>query len=186
MTIRTEHLLLRPFETGDGPDYHAYMSDPLVTRFASFTPVTWEWAQEIIDDGIRQAQTSPDRPPYGFAIALPDANRLIGNCRLARIKGKPGEADIAYFLNSNYWGRGYATEAAHALLQYGFKELGLERIIALCEPENIASRRVMEKLGMQAQEPVTHYAADGNFHQGEFRDVTYLCYAIKKLEGKCK
>jgi RimJ/RimL family protein N-acetyltransferase len=123
-------------------------------------------------------QAPPGTPPYAFAITLRADGRLIGNCRLARDDDDPGQADVAYFLNRHFWGQGYAPEAVRALIDYGFDKLGLHRIIACCVPENVASRRVMEKARMRPQEPITRYVAQGNWHQGAFWDVTYLQYAV--------
>ena len=175
--LQTERLVLRPFETGDVPAFHEYMSDPEVTRHSSLPPISLEQAQEMVG-GMVASQGAASTPPTSFAIALRGESLLIGNCRLKRGRDDPGEADIAYFLNRHHWGRGYATEVVRALIDYGFETLGLERIVGLCVPDNVASQRVMEKVGMQAEEPITFYAEQGHFWQGEFRDLTYLRYAL--------
>jgi len=182
VSLQTQRLVLRPFAAGDGPAFHEYLSDPEVARYTSLLPISLEQAQEMIDN-IVGAQTTSDAPPLAFAIALRGDDLLIGNCRLKRDRDDPGQADIAYFLNRRYWGRGYATETVRALIKYGFQELVLRRIFGLCVPENVASRRVMEKAGMQAEEPLTFYAEQGHFYRGEFRDLTYLRYAIHRPTG---
>lgn len=179
VSLQTERLVLRPFAAGDGPAFHEYMSDPEVARYTSLLPISLEQAQETID-GIARAQAASDAPPLAFAIALRGDGTLIGNCRLKRDRDDPDQADIAYFLNRRYWGRGHATETVRALIAYGFGTLGLRRLYGLCAPENVASRRVMEKAGMQSEEPLTFYAERGHFYRGEFRDLTYLRYAIHR------
>ena len=73
---------------------------------------------------------------------------LIGQCfLLTRDEKRQGE--IGFVLNRHYWGCGYMTEAARAVLQYGFQRLNLHRIYATCRPANVASTRVLEKLGMR-------------------------------------
>ena len=180
MILQTERLVLRPFATGDGPAFHEYMSNPEVAHYTNLLPISLEQAQEMIDN-IVGAQAASDVPPLAFAITLQADGTFIGNCRLKRDRDDPGQADIAYFLNCCHWGRGYATETVRALIDYGFGTLGLRRIYGLCVPENVASRRVMEKTGMQAEEPLTFYAEQGHFYRGEFRDLTYLRYAIHRL-----
>ena len=179
MNLQTERLVLRPFAAGDGPAFHEYMSDPEVARYTNLLPISLEQAQEMIDN-IVGAQAVSDASPLAFAIALQGNGPLIGNCRLKRTRDDPGQADIAYFLSRRHWGRGYATEIVRALIDYGFGTLGLRRIYGLCVPENVASRRVMEKAGMWAEEPLTFYAEQGHFYRGEFRDLTYLRYAIHR------
>ena len=179
VTLQTERLVLRPFAAGDGPAFHEYMSDPEVVRYTSLPPISLKQAQEMIDN-IVGAQAASDVLPLAFGIALRADGLLIGNCRLKRDRDDPDQADIAYFLNRRYWARGYATEAVRALINYGFGPLGLRRIYGLCVPENVASRRVMEKAGIKAEEPLTFYAEQGHFYRGEFRDLTYLRYAIHR------
>lgn len=177
--LQTERLVLRPFEAGDAPAFHGYMSDPEVARHSSLLPISLEQAREMVGGMVAsQGTTSP--PPASFAVALREGGPLIGNCRLKRDKDDPGQADIAYFLSRHHWGRGYATEATRALIDYGFGTLGLVRIYGLCVPANVASQRVMEKAGMKAEEPLTFYAEQGHFYRGEFRDLTYLRYAIHR------
>jgi len=179
VSVQTERLVLRPFAAGDGPTFHEYMSDSEVARYTSLLPISLEQAQEMVEN-IAGAQVASDAPPLAFVITLRGDGLLIGNCRLKRDRDDPSEADIAYFLNRRYWGRGYATETVRALIDYGFGTLGLRRTFGLCVPENVASRRVMEKAGMKAEESLTFYAEQGHFYRGEFRDLTYLRYAIHR------
>ena len=178
LILQTERLVLRPFEHTDAPAFHAYMSDPDAMRLTSMLPISLELAQEIVDR-IVASQVGTAAPPTSFAIALQSGGPLIGNCRLGRDEDEREVADVAYFLNPRHWRQGYATEAVRALIDYGFERLGLRRVYAVCVPENVASRRVMEKVGMRAEDPLTYYAEQGHFYRGEFRDVTYLRYGIR-------
>lgn len=74
--------------------------------------------------------------------------KFVGWCGLWQLK-ETGEIEVGYAIAREFWGKGYASESAEAFLEYGFKELNLERIVAVARPENAASRRVMEKLGMR-------------------------------------
>jgi ribosomal-protein-alanine N-acetyltransferase len=88
---------------------------------------------------------------HGFGrwalIHKPD-KKLIGWCGLAPLD-KTDEIEIGYGIAKEYWGRGLTTEAAAATIRYGFEELKLNQIVAVAMPENIASRRIMEKIGMR-------------------------------------
>ena len=74
--------------------------------------------------------------------------------------GRRPDVEVAYHFGKEWWGHGYATEAASACLTHGFKECGLSEIIAICFPEHIASRRVMEKSGMRYVGPARYYDLD--------------------------
>ncbi|OLE55211.1 MAG: GNAT family N-acetyltransferase [Acidobacteria bacterium 13_1_20CM_3_53_8] len=107
---------------------------------------------------------------HGFGIwALEEkaTGNLIGWCGLQHLDKTP-EVEIAYLLDSPYWRQGFATEAARAVLAYGFEHLGLDRIVAVARPENIGSYRVMEKVGMEYERETHFYGVD----------VVY--YAIKR------
>lgn len=86
------------------------------------------------------------REVYEFAMTLKENGSLIGGCGLH--VEVHSQASMGYCLNRQFWGYGFATEAAYALCKVGFSELKLHRIFATCRPENIASARVMEKIGM--------------------------------------
>ena len=76
------------------------------------------------------------------------------------VEGKGPEVEVAYELAPRAWGRGYATEAARALVDYGFDEIGLARIVALIVPDNVRSRRVAEKCAMSLEGPGRFYGLD--------------------------
>ena len=71
--------------------------------------------------------------------------------RLVSLSAENKEGEIGYILNRRYWNQGYMTEAARKVVSFGFEQLGLHRIIATCDPANIGSYRVMEKIGMQRE-----------------------------------
>jgi RimJ/RimL family protein N-acetyltransferase len=96
---------------------------------------------------------------HGFsmwAVVSHETGTVMGDCGLIHYAFRGPEIELGYRLGQPYWGRGYATEAARAWVDHGFDELGLERIIAVSHPENVASQRVLEKIGMQ-RERMTEY-----------------------------
>ena len=80
-----------------------------------------------------------------------DSGRLIGNCGIRRKPDNDWEADIGFELAPEYWGRGYATEAARAIVDFGFRELELHRISSWCIADNAASARVLERVGLRPE-----------------------------------
>ncbi len=92
-----------------------------------------------------------------WALVYKDLGEVIGHCGLRVLEDMP---ELVYLLAKQYWGMGLATEAAKACLRYGFEELQLEKIIAVTRPENVASRRVLERIGMKHEKNVRLYDID--------------------------
>ncbi|MGD0957024.1 MAG: GNAT family N-acetyltransferase [Candidatus Acidiferrales bacterium] len=148
--IETERLLLREFRAGDEADIHEYASDPEVVRLMIWGPNTPEMTRAFLAHTLEEQQQWP-RNSVGLAIGLKGEHRVIGSIGL-RIKDEANRsADIGYVLNRSYWGRGYMTEAARAILDAAFRKLNLHRVWATCDIRNRASYRVMEKLGMRRE-----------------------------------
>jgi RimJ/RimL family protein N-acetyltransferase len=128
---------------------HAYQSDPRYLRF-------YEWSHRSEQD-VRAfvgmfISWQNEMPRQKFQLATTFQNNLIGNCGV-RIKDQVArEAEIGYELNPDFWGNGYATEAARAMLAFGFRDLNLQRVTAMCLAENRASARVLERLGLHCEE----------------------------------
>ncbi|MDY7004547.1 MAG: GNAT family N-acetyltransferase [Cyanobacteriota bacterium] len=91
-----------------------------------------------------------------WAVVNKIDNKMIGRCGLCFLDNTP-EIELGYLLNPAYWYQGLATEASKASLKYGFEELKLEKIVAVAQPENIPSRRVMEKVGMKYKKEANYY-----------------------------
>jgi RimJ/RimL family protein N-acetyltransferase len=150
MLITTDRLRLREFVEPDWPAVLAYQSHPDYLRYYPWRRRTEEDVQAFVQQFIDWQQAQP-RKKFQVAIEILAEERLIGNCGLRMERPKALEAELGYEIDPRYWGRGYATEAARAMLAYGFKELGLHRIWAACLLENRASARVLAKLGMRCE-----------------------------------
>lgn len=148
MMLTTDRLILREFQESDWRAVLAYQSDPAYLRYnpwwhrteldvRSFVRMFIDWSEEV------------PRRKFQFAIILKRDGWLIGNCGLRKQSASIQVADLGYEIDRRYWGYGYATEAAHALLEFGFEQLGLHRVWAYCIAENAASARVLEKIGMK-------------------------------------
>ncbi len=145
--IETSRLILRPWRNEDLSPYARICADPEVMRYLSGT-MTRDQAAEQMERWRRHWE---ERGFGVWAVEEKSSGTFIGFIGLLYHEEWPeGEhkTEVGWRLDRSLWGRGLATEGARASLHYGFEELGLERIISIAVPENVASLRVMEKLGM--------------------------------------
>ena len=163
--IPTARLLLREFRQSDLDDVQAYAADPAVARFMDWGPNTLAQTAEFMDRKLEEQSRWP-RDEVTLAVEHLAEARVIGSIRLAVSDRASLAGDFGYSLNSAYWRQGYATEAAAALIDIGFKVLGLHRIWAECDVENVASFGVMEKLHMRREARFSH----GKLVKGAWRD----------------
>ena len=115
------------------------------------------WPEEKIIGFVERQRRYYNR--YGFCLwklILNSDHRLAGFCGLQPLDDLPG-IEIGWWLASDLWGQGLATEAARAVLEDGFNQLGLQRIVAIAFRENRASTRIMSKLGMSYEKDVLHH-----------------------------
>ena len=144
VSLRTPRLLLRPWRDEDAAAFAELSADPDVMEFllSLSGPAAW----------VGRARAHWDEHGFGqWVVELPGEASFIGVVGLSTISYTAPftpAVEIAWRLARAYWGRGYATEAAQAALDYGFEKLGLAEIVALTVPANWRSRRVMERLGM--------------------------------------
>jgi RimJ/RimL family protein N-acetyltransferase len=115
------------------------------------------------------AAAETPRTKYDFAVTLKDSGQLVGGCGLY-LNDEQRQGYIGYVLHRRFWGQGYATELAGALVDFGFRILGLHRITAFCDPANAASARVIEKTGMRREGLMRQDA----WVKGEWRDTLYF------------
>lgn len=170
--LLTPRLLLRAFMPEDMDAVYEYWSDPEVMRYQPGEPRTMiDQAQRRIQN-MTAGRAEPSRPGHCFAIVLQSEARVIGECLLYAHNPDLREAGIGYTLNRRYWGQGYATETATRVVQYGFEELGLHRIFAECRPENRASARVLQKIGMRQE----GHLRENKWIKGRWEDT--LLFAI--------
>src|SRR3954451_12216810 len=148
--LQTDRLTLRELEAGDWAALHVVESEPEVARFQDFGPRTAEETRAYLARALRFAASRPRRT-YDLAVVLRAEDRLVGRCGIGMSDEDGRQAMLWYTLHRDYWGRGYTTEAARALVEFGFRELGLHRVWADCDPANVGSYRVMEKLGMRRE-----------------------------------
>lgn len=151
--LETKRLLLRPFELADAEDVLAFGSHPEVCRYTcdDDSIKTVDDARRIITD-VWHADY--ETHGYGrFAVVDKQTGRVFGFSGLKYLTDLE-ETDIGYRFLPEYWGKGIATEAGRVVMDYGRDELGLKNIIGMVVPENTASHRVLEKLGLRQAEQV--------------------------------
>ena len=177
MQLTTERLVLREFREDDWRAVLDYQRDPLHLRY-----YPWEDRNEAdvkaFVDMFRGWQEEQPRRRFQLAIVRREDGGLIGNCGLRRKPGNEWEADIGYELSPKHWGHGYATEAARAMVGFGFAELGLQRISSWCIADNVASARVLERLG---------FVREGRLRRNEYfkgRWWDTLLYALLEEEWR--
>jgi RimJ/RimL family protein N-acetyltransferase len=146
--LETPRLLFRRLVPDDLDDLFALYRDPEVKQYIPDAPLTYEETREELE---WFQHGHPKHPELGlWATIHKETGRFIGRCGLLpwTLDGQ-AEVEVAYLLAKAYWGQGLGTEAALAILNYGFEQLGFSRLVCLIEPENRASVRVAEKIGMR-------------------------------------
>ena len=172
--LETKRLLLRKITLDDAPAVFAYASDPQVPLYMPWAPhqsiaETYEYLAHVID---RYQQGWPG--PWGI-VHKGDA-KLIGTCAYGSWEREHRRAEIGYVLHRGYWGQGYMTEVVRAIVDFGFKRMGLNRIEARCEAPNVGSARVMEKIGMSYE----GLLREQMYEKNRFRDMKI--YSILRRE----
>ena len=150
MELETERLLIREFKPSDHDSIHEYAGNPEVLKYMPFD--------------------------FELSVVHRKENKLIGGCRIN--KETNIQAHIGYMINQEYWGFGYATEVAKALVAYGFSELDVHRVYATCVPDNVASLRVLEKAGLVLEGRLR----ESMMSQGRYCDA--FLYGILQHEWK--
>jgi RimJ/RimL family protein N-acetyltransferase len=152
--IETARLCLRPFTAEDLDDLAGLLADPQVMRYLGQEGGQTMTRVEAADTLSKFMVRWRERGFGHFAVLLKATPKLIGLCGLKLLDDTP---ELIYILAHDHWGQGYAAEAACACLRYGFEEVGCERVVAVTRPENMASQRVLEKIGMRYERIVEHY-----------------------------
>ena len=163
--VETDRLCLRMLTPDDIDAFALLYGDPDVMRYvATGVTVSREDSEYYLSRLIQYWQEHE----FGrWAVTIKPVGGFIGYCGLALYEGRH---ELMYALDKRYWGRGYATEAVRATLRYGFEELKLELIAAVTHKENVASQKVMEKVGMKYEGELTFLGFD------------YVSYIIRSEE----
>jgi len=167
-TVETARLLLRPWRHDDLDALAALFADPAMWRYPLGRGLTREETEGFLDRHIRH------REAHGFGMWAAELRHeavLVGCIGLAVPAWLPEvlpAVEVGWRLHPDWWGRGLATEGGEASLRHGFEEVGLDRVISIFMPENVASGRVMDRLGMQ---PWLH-TSDGEGRPIDIQEIT--------------
>ena len=165
--LTTARLHLRPFTAADRDAIHAIYSDPVVMRHVGHGP---HRSTADTDAALSAFRRTLERRGISFlAVIERSTGRLIGDAGLYPLEGADDDIELGYTLARDAWGRGYATEAAQALVEHARTELDVARVVATVDPANDASKHVLEKVGMTASGGRTAYGRPHAVYAVELR-----------------
>ena len=168
--LETARLRLRPLRLEDAANVFAFASDPEIARLGMWPPsLSLEESRAEIQEILKGYQAGSQ---WTWAIEQKQDQTLIGQCDLLKYRREHRNAEIGYALARPAWGKGYATEALHALVNFAFNEMALHRLEAIVLPFNASSIRVLEKLGMQREGT----KREAYFVDGQFMDL--ICFGL--------
>ncbi|MDA8794010.1 GNAT family N-acetyltransferase [Bacteriovoracaceae bacterium] len=147
MEIKTNRLLLRDHVKTDWKDIHEYASIPEFSQYDIWGPNSEDDSKNFVQSCIESSLTK-NRFKYDLAVFHRREKRVIGGIGIRRSSESSLISDLGYAINPNFQGKGLATEAVLAMFDFAFNQLNLALIYATCDCRNIASYRVMEKVGM--------------------------------------
>jgi aminoglycoside 6'-N-acetyltransferase len=149
--LETDRLILRAFQDDDLYSFVAYRSDPAVAHYQSWeAPYSPVQAAEFIEE-LKGVQPGQPGEWYQVAIALKTTGEMIGDCAFHVLAEDPLQAEMGFTLAALYQGQGYGSEAVTCLLAYLFDDLSLHRVRAFCDVENLASARLLERVGLRRE-----------------------------------
>jgi ribosomal-protein-alanine N-acetyltransferase len=178
MQIDTQRLIIRNFAAADAPALNRTLGDPRIfTHLPEEVPELADVERLIAwfqDRDARNRNRNRDREledPFlgtNFALILKSTQRIIGWCGLQPFEPYPDKMEIFYGLSPAHWSQGYGTEAARAVLRYGFETLRLDQVVAGVKPENSASIRILEKIGLVRLGSVDQVPQGAEWYLGEW------------------
>jgi ribosomal-protein-alanine N-acetyltransferase len=169
-----EQVALRDFRLDDLDDSLTVVGDQQVTSWLSFDRLSREQQEERLKGAVERAALQP-RTEYYFAVTKKEDDRLIGFARLGLAGVRA--AKLGYAIAAAHWSRGYATDAARTLIEFGFKELQLHRISAAIGPDNHASVAVVTRLGFHREGIIRDHV----FSNGVWRDS--ILFSLLETDG---
>jgi len=174
--IGTERLVLRPFRESDLDDLYAMRSLPEVVRYLYGEVRSREECEELLDKRMAQTRIDGEGDGIGLAVERREDGRVIGDVSLWVRSAEHRQAEIGFVFHPGAQGRGYAREAAAAVLDVAFGELGLHRVFGRTDGRNDASAALMRRLGMRQEA----HLRENEIFKGEWSDE--LIFAI--LQGE--
>lgn len=144
-------MTLRAYEMDDFEAFHDLYSRDDVCRYLPWEPMDIDRARVKLEQRVTQTRIEADGDPLVLAAVDTEKGSMVGEFMLRLQSSHSRQGEIGWIIHPDAQGRGLATEGATEMLRLGFDELGLHRIVAGCDPRNVASLRVMERLGMRRE-----------------------------------
>jgi RimJ/RimL family protein N-acetyltransferase len=176
--IETERLLLRPYTPADFDGLRAIESRADVSRYLYSEARGPDEVRDVLERKLAETSLRDEGDTLAVAAELRATGAMIGGCILHWTSREHRVGEIGFIFHPDHHGHGYATEAARPLLEFGFATVGLHRIIGRLEARNLASARVLEKLGMRREALLI----ENEFIKGEWQSE--LDYAILAREWR--
>ena len=168
MRIETNRLIIRPYVESDFIESYEHRKDKELFKYMDMDVMSLEEYKGLFNWALNSYNTDTNGDfNYPFAVCLKETGKIIGWCGVGVLECFYPQKEIYYLIGREYWGKGYATEATTALLRYCFNTIGLQKVIALAKPENIASNTVIQKLGFKFQYFVSGLPKEFDFYNGE-------------------
>jgi [ribosomal protein S5]-alanine N-acetyltransferase len=147
-TLETKRLILRDVQISDAEGIYAYSSNPIFYRSMGHKiPQSVEETREKIEKSLSLSH----KMPHNWIVVLKSDNKVIGDCGFNVYRPDNRRAEVNYAIDPAFWNRGLATEAVLRIIRFGFEDLHLNRIQAICHPDNQSSQRVIQKAGMTCE-----------------------------------
>ncbi|MFT4415561.1 GNAT family N-acetyltransferase [Fredinandcohnia humi] len=167
--IETERLVIRPFHEEDAePLYQMTLEPGHFTYMPEVPPTTIEEIQNLVQWSINCNEKNTPKKIYKFnlSVFLKETGEFIGIAGLGPNDVNQEEVELYYSLMQKHQGKGYAKEAAHAVMSYGFNTIGLPKVVGLVHPENAPSLHIIKGLGMRFSHVLSGYKGDLKDHNG--------------------
>jgi RimJ/RimL family protein N-acetyltransferase len=162
--LLTDRLQIRPYRLDDLEPVLAMFGRHDLSRYLNWEPMDREAATSLLERRVTQTRIEGEGGGLALVVAERVTDRFVGEVVLRLLSEASRQGEIGWSIHPDAQGRGYATEAAREMLRLGFAELHLHRIVAECDPRNVASINVMEKVGMRRE---AHHI-DAMFLKGEW------------------
>jgi [ribosomal protein S5]-alanine N-acetyltransferase len=181
MRLETERLIIRPYIESDLIESFELMQNPELFTYMNMSVMPFEEYKGLFRWLIESYDTRFDQPfKYSFAIRSKATGAFIGWCGVGHLDFSAPDNELYYLIGRDYWGNGYASEAANALTTYVFDVIGLDRLYAKADSQNVASLRIFTKLGFEFDCVLTDLTGDNQDCNGELK------YLLTKERYKAK
>ena len=166
--IETERLILRKIAKEDASDMYEYSKDPKTSEFLTWSPhESVSYTKKYIRFLLKKYKTGEY---FDWAIEEKESGKFIGTCGFPLFDPENSKAEIGYVLNPSFWGRGYATEAVTAIVDYAFSSLKLHRLEARCMKNNSSSENVLKKCAFSLE----GVFKDELIIKGEYKTISHF------------